>query len=117
MIRFDMALRAWGTLAFPAALKADIERLNPDLLPLQQALERSSCVAPGAPTAMVISASEDGGGIRARAGIFYAGIIAGCSCADDPTPVNQIDEYCEIEIRIDRTSGNVTLTLLPTAAG
>ncbi|MBK6401760.1 MAG: hypothetical protein IPP18_00435 [Rhodocyclaceae bacterium] len=114
MIRFDMALREWGTPAFATVLKEEIERLDPDLLPLQQGLARSSSVAPGAPTAMVIGASADGGSIRARAGIFYAGIIAGCSCADDPTPVDQIDEYCEIEITIDRASGTATIALLPT---
>ena len=112
MIRFDMALREWGTPAFATVLKEEIERLDPDLLPLQQGLARSSSVAPGAPTAMVIGASADGGSIRARAGIFYAGIIAGCSCADDPTPASEIAEYCEAEFVIDRRSGDATVSLI-----
>lgn len=116
-IGFDRALAAWGTPAFSAALKEEIERLDPQLLPLQQALARSSCVAPDPPTAMVISAEASDDRIRARAGIFYAGIIAGCSCADDPTPVDTINEYCEIEIAINRASGEATITLLPSVDG
>lgn len=112
MIRFDKALHAWGTPEFPAVLKDEIERLDADLLPLQQGLARSSHVAARRPSAMILSAAADGRCLRARAGIFYAGIIAGCSCADDPTPVDEIDEYCEVGIDIDRHTAVVTITLL-----
>jgi hypothetical protein len=37
-------------------------------------------------------------------GIFYAGIITGCNCADDPTPVEAQKKYCEIHLTIDRTN-------------
>ena len=43
---------------------------------------------------MLLSASEDAGLLRVKAGIFYTGIIAGCSCADDPTPIDELNEYC-----------------------
>lgn len=112
MIKFANALRAWGTPGFQAALKEEIEKLNADLLPLQQGLARSSYVAARRPGAMILGATADDRCIRARAGIFYAGIIAGCSCADDPTPVDEIDEYCEISVDIDRRTAEVTIALL-----
>lgn len=112
MVCFDKALRAWGTANFNTVLKQEIERLDPDLLPLQQGLARSSHVAARRPSAMILSAAADDRCIRARAGIFYAGIIAGCSCADDPTPVDEIDEYCEIGVDIDRHTAEATITLL-----
>jgi hypothetical protein len=112
MIRFDKALHAWNTPEFAAVLKEEIEHLDADLLPLQQGLARSSHVAPRRPGAMIIGVTADGDFIHARAGIFYAGIIAGCSCADDPTPVDEIDEYCEIAIGIDRRTAEATITLL-----
>jgi len=40
-----------------------------------------------------------------RAGVFYRGIIAGSCCIDDPTPVEPHEEYCELEFRIDRETG------------
>ena len=63
---------------------------------------------------MVIGASEEAGLIRARVGVFFHGVIAGCSCADDPTPVEPQQEYCELELAIDRSTGAVTIS--PSAA-
>jgi len=50
--------------------------------------------------------------IRVKAGIFYTGVIAGCSCADDPTPIDEQNEYCVVQFDIDRTTADATVTLL-----
>jgi hypothetical protein len=112
MIRLTRTVSAWGTPEFDAVLKAEIEQLGVDRLPLQQGLSHSSHVAGDPPRAMVLNVSADPERIRARAGIFYSGIVAGCSCADDPTPVEAQPEYCEVQIDIDRTTARATVTLL-----
>ena len=61
---------------------------------------------------MLLSVSDDEGFIRVKAGIFYKGIIAGCSCADDPTPAGENNEYCEVQLDIDKTTANTTVELL-----
>jgi len=48
-----------------------------------------------------------------KAGIFYKSIIAGCSCSDDPSPIDEVDEHCEVMIEIDKRSAEATITLLP----
>lgn len=53
-------------------------------------------------SAMLIGASDGPEVLRVKAGIFYAGIVAGCSCADDPTPVEPHSEYCELQFDIDK---------------
>ncbi len=111
MIRLDKALQAWGTPEFSAALKRELKELDAALLPLQQGLSASSHVVDGKIDVMVISASAEDDVIRAKAGIFYAGIIAGCSCADDPTPVDEVSEYCEVELTIDRKTAQATVAL------
>ena len=113
MIRLDKALQAWGTPSFPAVLKQELKDLDTALLPLQQGLSLSSHVADGKIDVMVISASVRDDAIHAKAGIFYAGIIAGCSCADDPTPVDEVSEYCEVALTIDRKTAQATVALLP----
>jgi len=111
MIRLPDSLAAWGTPAFHATLKREIERLDAARLPLQQGLSRTSYVTDHPPTAIVLGTSEDARFIRAKVGIFYAGVVAGCSCADDPTPVTEEDEYCEVRVAIDRETAEATLTL------
>jgi hypothetical protein len=45
-------------------------------------------------------------------GVFFSGIITGCSCADDPTPVETQNEYCELLFAIDKATAETTITLL-----
>lgn len=112
MIRFTESLAAWGTPQFDDALRREIEQLDPAALPLQQGLAHGSHVADGPVQVRVIGASDDGDTLRARVGVFYAGIVGGCSCADDPTPVDELSEYCELRIEITRATAAATITLV-----
>ncbi len=113
MIRLTRSLNAWGTPGFEAILKAEIEQLGADQLPLQQGLSTSSYAQDDKLNVRIISVSGEAGFIRAKAGIFYAGIIAGCNCADDPTPVEEQNEYCEVQLDIDKMTAETTVALLP----
>lgn len=111
-MRLPDTLNAWGTPAFKDAVGQEIARLDAAELPLQQGLARSSYVTERPFHAMLISANEDGGVLRVKAGIFYTGVIAGCSCADDPTPIDEQTEYCVVQFDIDTTTAATTVTLL-----
>jgi hypothetical protein len=112
MIHLTKSLNAWGTPAFNEILKAEIAQLDLGALPLQQGLSRGSYTDGTGLSAMVIGVADEPLVIRAKAGIFYTAIIAGCSCADDPTPVDDLAEYCELEFVIDKTTAETTVTLL-----
>ncbi len=112
MSQFSQSLRARNTPAFQAVLKQEIEKMDAGCLPLQQGLTTSSYVTDQPFQAMIISVNEEAGLIRAKAGIFYTGIIAGCSCADDPTPIEEQAEYCVVRLDIDSTTAEATVTLL-----
>jgi len=108
-MRLPDSVRAWDTTDFPATLKRELAG-HADELPLQQALSGTSAVADEAITVVLLSAQADAARIHAKVGIFFGGILAGCSCADDPTPVEAQTEYCELLLMIDRTTGNATLS-------
>ena len=112
MLRFTKALQAWGTPDFDAALKAEVAQMDPSLLPLQQGLSRSSYAKTDKLDVVVLGCVETAQGIDAKVGIFYAGIIPGCACADDPTPESDYTEYCEVRFHIDRDSAETTVSLL-----
>lgn len=112
MIRLMKALKAWGTPDFEGVLKGEIERMDAQSLPLQQGLTTGSYALGDKLKAMIIGVSEEAGFIRVKAGIFYSGIVAGCSCADDPTPVNEESEYCVVQLDIDKHTAETTVTLL-----
>lgn len=112
MIRLTKALNAWGTPGFDDILKEEIRRLGGARLPLQQGLSAGSHALDNDLQAVILGVSEEAGVIRAKAGIFYAGVIAGCSCADDPTPVNEHTEYCVVQLDIDKRTAETIVTLL-----
>lgn len=113
MLQLRRALSAWGTPIFRDVLKAEIEQLDAQQLPLQQGLSHSSYACDDNIRVVIISVSEEPGVIRATAGVFYTGIISGCSCADDPSPVDECPEYCEVQIEINRQSAAAVISLLP----
>lgn len=105
-------MQAWGTSDFKATLKQEVECLNVDMLPLQQGLSTGNYVLANPHTAMVCGVSETEKFICVTAGIFYQSVISGCSCVDDPTPVNENSEYCEIRLVIDKATAQTTVTLV-----
>lgn len=111
-MQLTATLNAWGTPAFEATLKREIERMHVESLPLQQGLAQSSYTDGANRSVMIIRVTEAAAFIRAKTGIFYAGIIPGCSCADDPTPMSEITEYCEVQFDIDKITAETTVTLL-----
>ena len=111
MIRLAASIRAWGTTEFNTVLKREIEQ-QADALPLQQGLRYSSSVGSEPVTAVIHGASEQDGLIRVRAGIFYQGLVTGCSCADDPTPPGENSEYCELSLEIDKADATTSVVLL-----
>ena len=112
MIQLTKSLSAWATPGFEDALKSEVEQLDVDQLPLQQGLSISSHVTDSQRKVMILSMADDEAFIHVKAGIFYAGIIAGCSCADDPTPVDEQNEYCEVRIEINKKTAEATVALL-----
>ena len=112
MIHLPAALGAWNSPEFMAVLKREIEQLGAGRLPLQQGLAASSHALDDHFEAMIIGATDEAGFIRARVGVFFSGIITGCSCADDPTPVEPQTEYCELLLTLDRTSGKAAVELI-----
>lgn len=111
MIKLDKSLRAWGTPKFQADLKQEIEQLGAENLPLQQGLSTGNYVSNTPFTVLVHSVAETENLIRVKVGVFYQGIIGGCSCTDDPTPVSDINEYCEVHLHIDKVSAITTVEL------
>jgi hypothetical protein len=111
-IHLTKAMSAWETPEFETVLKQEIEQMDASCLPLQQGLSSSSYVTDRPFQAMIISVNATGEQIGVKAGIFYTGIIAGCNCADDPTPVDEINEYCVVQLDIDRATSRTRVTLL-----
>jgi hypothetical protein len=112
MIRLNKALRAWGSPGFKAVLKQEIERLDAEQLPLQQGLTIGNYAISDHLTVMINSVSETDDHIRITVGIFYTSVISGCSCADDPTPLNENDEFCVVRLDINKATATTEVHLV-----
>ena len=113
MIILRKTLAAWGAEAFNDEFKAEVETISSSELPLQQGLSLSSYVSSEPFRVMVINTSEDSDVIKVKVGVFYSGIIAGCSCSDDPSPTDTQSEYCDLLFVIDKKTAETSVALLP----
>ena len=111
-MRLIESLNAWGTPEFDDVLKRELAQADAEALPLQQGLASGSYALGERRSAMVIASADQGSVIRAKVGIFYNAVIAGCSCADDPTPVDELNEYCVLQLDIDKRTAEAVVTLL-----
>ncbi len=111
MLSLPESLRAWGTSGFEAALKRELAQHAADL-PLQHGLALSNAVVDAPITPVIERVAEEGNTIRVKVGIFYSGIVSGCSCENDPTPTPENTEYCEVLLAIDKATAATEVTLL-----
>jgi hypothetical protein len=112
MVQLPESAAAWGTSGFTDALKRDLCAMGAGQLPLQQGMSTGSHAMDTRLSVMIISIADDPDHIHVKAGIFYTGSIAGCSCADDPTPVDEHSEYCEVRLEIDKSTAATVISLL-----
>lgn len=106
-------MKAWGSEVFSNTFRIEVEALDNSQLPLQQGLSQSSYVSESDFSVVVLNVSDSTDVIQVKASIFYAGVIAGCSCADDPTPVDEQTEHCELQFEINKLTTEAEINLLP----
>jgi hypothetical protein len=111
-ISLSQSLLAWSSPSFNYILKQEIGQLGTGQFPLQQGLSTSNYVLDHKFEVMIISVADEPGFIHANVGIFYYGILGGCNCADDPTPVEPQSEYCEVRVSIDKQTAEATVSPL-----
>lgn len=116
MLKLDKALQAWGASDFEAVLKQEITQLDAGHLPLQQGLVAGSSVTADPITVITQRVTETDNVVRIRAGILYRGMAGSCSCTDDPTPDSTSNEYCEVQLDIDKATA-ITMVKLAEAVG
>ncbi len=112
MIKLTRTLEAWPGGDFRQVLREEIGSIEHELLPLQEGLSHSSYVCDKDISVLLLNIVETSYDIIAKIGIFYAGVIAGSCCADDPTPVCEQTEYCEVQFTIKKITAETTVTLL-----
>lgn len=116
MLILERSLKAWNTPDFNDEFKSEVSKLDESSLPLQAGLSYSSIAISDNLSATVLEsrAVHSGGGdyIYVKAGLFYEGMVAGCNCSDDPSPIDKTTEYCEAAFHIDMQTAQTTVTLL-----
>ncbi len=114
MINLTQTAQASGSVKLKEIAKTEIESIEPTLLPLQKGLTHSSYVGNAAFKAVILNVTDENNIITVKAGVFYSGIIAGCSCSDDPSPTDEQTEYCELQFDINKDNANTEVILLDT---
>ncbi len=112
MLYLKQTIKAWDTNSFNDVLIKELASIDSNLLPLQHGLRYSSFAVGNDVSAIILRSEENNGQLQIKAGLFYTGLIAGCNCADDPTPVDGVNEYCEVFLSIDKKTALTHVLLI-----
>jgi hypothetical protein len=111
-MKLAKSVKAWDSVEFAQTFKQEIRQLDRALLPLQAGLTQSSYVSDSEIDVVILHSEESAQEITVKAAIMFSGIIAGSCCSDDPTPMCEQNEYCELLFTIDKISTVATVSLL-----
>lgn len=114
-IPLTRALGSWPGSGFGEAFCAEVEA-SAAQPPMQRLLIRAmtqgSQLADRAPQVMILSSRQEQDRLKVKAGVFFHSVTAGCNCADDPSPPDEHNEYCELNFVIDTGDGNASVELV-----
>ncbi len=109
MFFLAQSLAAFDSDYFDATFKLELSTQDAFARLLQQSMQFGSCALLDDVEIMINRVEADDAQIHIGTSVFYHSIIAGCNCADDPSPVETNREYVEISITIDRVSAQAIL--------
>jgi hypothetical protein len=109
MIFLPQSLATFNRMEFAATIKQELALQDDFAQLLQQTMQFGSCALLDELEIMLNKVEADERQIHIEVGAFYHSIIAGCNCADDPSPVEKNNEYAEIGITIERASAQAIL--------
>lgn len=112
MMSFQAVVTAYGTPDFAQVFVETVQRMDAADLPLQQGLRQSNYVSPSPHRVVILASEATEKTITVRAGIFYAGIVAGSCCSDDPAPMCEQTEHCELYFTIDRKTTAIEIAMV-----
>jgi hypothetical protein len=110
MLSFPRPLNAWKTDGFRPILKAEIEGMGAEYLPLDEGTSQGGFVDDSKITATVLSVKDEANSIAAEVGVFFTEIVAGCSCGDEP---DSLKAYCRMRILIEKATANARISVIP----
>ena len=111
MLSLPESRDAWEGPDFEQVFVAEVQQLRREQLPLLAAMEHGNQVPEGEVKVMVLQRQRTGDRLSVTAGVFFSSVIGGCNCADDPSPIEENTEYCELVFRIDPASGATQVEL------
>lgn len=106
MPKLSQSPRAWGSATFAQTLKAELQGLDPGVLPLQAASQGGRIEEV---SFSLLRATEAEGRIEAAVGVFFTETVGGCSCGDEPFTENR---RCVIGVSIDKESAETRFRVL-----
>lgn len=109
ILQLNQALRHWGTDSFDTTLKAELESLPADTLPLHLATTQGGIVDDSDISASILTSTETASEIRIRVSVFFTEIVPGCNCNEPPL---ETSAYTLLEVKIDKASAKAHFALL-----
>ena len=107
MTKFPKALSAWNTEVFDDVLRMEIKSLGINSLPLGGYVDDERVA-----TLILLSAVDVGIVIQCKVGIWFDEML---SCCGNPSGAMKRATYCEVQIRIDKSTAEADAEFVVTS--
>ena len=104
-MNFSRSLEFKDDAEFKSQIIEQLQQLTLEQLPLQQSLQLGNQALNDDTQFMIINIHRSPTHIDIDLGIFFTSVISGCNCADDPSPIDKLNEYTEWTLAIDLNTG------------
>jgi len=95
---------AWGAESFSSVLKAELEHLRSDVLPIGHVVEQGNRLDDSDLGIIVNSVKDDEQNIVADVGVFFAQIVTCVTCSGGDGMHDEA--YCEVRVTINKETGD-----------
>ncbi len=95
------------------ALRDELRALPDDALPLQRSLRHGSIALKNELEPLIYACRRTGDDFEMDCELFYHSIVAGCQCADDPSPDERLTESVRLRMRLAAPQGEVSFAINP----
>lgn len=111
MLHLERSVAVWGSAAFETAVQQELAAHQADL-PLLRALTQGNQLTDEPIAVLLKRAIASEGEVALVVTVFFESVNAGCSCANDPTPIGTEREMCELAVWLDLATASARIELL-----
>tara|TARA_Y100001935_G_scaffold255414_1_gene268294 strand:+ start:17689 stop:18030 length:342 start_codon:yes stop_codon:yes gene_type:complete len=102
----------WDNRYFDSIFNKEINNLSFERLQLLKAMKNGSYLHDEPVKTIILNKEKNGQYAFIKTGVFFYSSIGGCNCSDEAVNQNNLDEYCELLLKLKADGQLININLV-----